>query len=102
MRVRVVCSGMDVMGLFPHASPGFERGELVLAPGAERVFVVAEWVGALVVVTAGVLELVCAAGVRRRFGAGAMLWLAGLPVESVRNPGDEPVVLLVLARRGVA
>jgi hypothetical protein len=30
---------------------------------------------------------------------GDMLWLAGLPVLALRNPGSEPVVLTAVSRR---
>jgi hypothetical protein len=57
------------------------------------------WRDALVVVERGELELECAHGGRASFGQGAVLWLAGRDARSLRNRGDEPVVLVAIRRR---
>lgn len=57
------------------------------------------WRDALVVVEDGEIEIECRAGGRRGFSRGAVLWLAGLPVLGLRNPGDESAVLAAVARR---
>ncbi|ACZ84014.1 hypothetical protein Aros01_03353 [Streptosporangium roseum] len=58
-----------------------------LACGEARPYDPAEWRDAIVRVEGGQVELETADGARRRFGHGAVLWLAGLPVRVLRNPG---------------
>ena len=69
-----------------------------LPPGGERPYDAAEWTGALVIVVRGEVELECVDGDRPRFAGGAVLWLAGLPVRELRNPGSEPAVLVAVRR----
>jgi hypothetical protein len=69
-----------------------------IACGEARTFVDAEWRGALVVVERGVLELECIAGQRARFEQGAVLWLDGLPLRTLRG-GGEPTLLSAVRRR---
>ena len=68
-----------------------------IPPGGERPYDGAEWAGALVVVDRGEIELDCD-GDRPRFAGGAVLWLAGLPVRGLRNPGAVPAVLVAFYR----
>jgi hypothetical protein len=68
-------------------------------PGGERPYDGAEWTGALVVVGRGEIELDCRDGDRPRFAGGAVLWLGGLPVRALRNPGAVPAVLVAISRR---
>jgi hypothetical protein len=76
----------------------FAVGVVAVAPGAERPFVAAEWTDALVIVERGVIELCGAGGTRRRFARGDLLWLSGVPLRALHNPGGEPAVLLAVAR----
>ena len=69
-----------------------------LPPGGERPYDASEWAGALVIVDRGEVELECVDGDRPRFAGGAVLWLAGLPVRELRNPGSEPAVLIAVSR----
>jgi hypothetical protein len=69
-----------------------------LPPGGERPYDAAEWAGALVIVDRGDIELACSDGRRPRFAGGAVLWLAGLPVRELRNPGSVPAVLVAVRR----
>jgi quercetin dioxygenase-like cupin family protein len=78
---------------------GFARRTVVLEPGVSRRSHDAEWHDAIVVVEAGDVELECAAGGRRRFTAGAVLWLAGIDLRALHNVGPDPVVLLAVSRR---
>jgi hypothetical protein len=80
----------------------FERRELVLAPGAAHAFAEAEFKDALVVVAAGEVELEGRHGSRRRFRAGDVLWLSGLGLRRLHNPGSEPAVLVAVSRRRAA
>jgi hypothetical protein len=59
----------------------------------------AEWNDALVIVTAGVIELEGLSGRRWRFPCGAILWLTDLPVRALHNPGDKTAVLTTVSRR---
>jgi hypothetical protein len=70
-----------------------------VAPGAERGYDETEWRDALVVVDRGEIELDCRGGSRPRFAGGAVLWLGGLPVRALRNPGAAPAVLIAVYRR---
>ena len=78
---------------------GFARRTVVLEPGASRPSDDAEWHDALVLLVQGDLDLECTAGGRRRFHAGAVLWLAGIDLRALHNVGVEPVVLLAVTRR---
>jgi hypothetical protein len=79
--------------------PAFELRVVVLAPGHRRAHVHAGWRDALVVAERGELELECLGGSRRRFGRGSVLWLDGLPLRALHNPGRVPVVLVAVSRR---
>jgi uncharacterized protein YxjI/quercetin dioxygenase-like cupin family protein len=78
--------------------PEFELRTVALAPGRTRPYDEHEWRDALVVVERGEIELERLTGARRRFRAGAVLWLAGLPLRALRNPGPEPAVLAAVSR----
>ncbi|GAA4990408.1 hypothetical protein WHI96_15870 [Pseudonocardia tropica] len=71
---------------------------VVLAPGEVRPHVEDEWRGAVVVVDAGQIELCCAAGGSRTFGAGSVLWFTGLNLVRVRNPGRDEAVFRGITR----
>ena len=71
---------------------------VALAPGDERAYVEAEWRDALVIVERGEVELRGAGGTRRRFVSGDLIWLDGVPLRALRNPGDEPAVLRAFSR----
>jgi hypothetical protein len=77
----------------------FRLRAMTLAPGSTRPYRAADWDDALVVVEQGEIELTCRAGGRRRFGAGAVMWLQGMELESLHNPGSEPTVLSAVSRR---
>jgi len=81
--------------------PGYERQVTVVAAGCSRAYHEAEWRDALVVVERGEIELECEGGGRRRFRSGAVLWLCGLPLHALHNRGQEPAVLVAVARRTV-
>jgi len=79
--------------------PPFRRRVVAVPPCGELAFDEAEWRDALVVVERGEIELVCLGGSRERFGRGDVLWLAGLPLGALRNPGCEPALLAAVSRR---
>jgi hypothetical protein len=80
-------------------SPAFDRRYVRLAAGASRAHRDADWEGALVVVENGAIELECVRGGRRRFETGAVLWLSGLPLVAMHNPGPECALLVAISRR---
>jgi hypothetical protein len=80
-------------------SSSFERREVVIAPGGTRAYDEAEWRGAIVVVERGQVELAQHGNNRRRFGRGDILYLEGLALRTLHNPGREPTVLIAVARR---
>jgi hypothetical protein len=77
----------------------FRLRAVTLAPASSRPFRAEEWNDALVVVERGEVELECNAGVRRRFGAGAVMWLQGMDLRTLHNPTGEPTVLSAVSRR---
>jgi hypothetical protein len=79
--------------------PAFRTRVVTIGPGGALAYEPADWAGALVVVERGTLELACANGGSVHFEGGDVLWLAGLPVLALRNPGHEPVVLTAVSRR---
>ena len=79
-------------------SPSFRTRTVRLPPGGSRPNHEDEWRGALVVVDAGVIELRCAAGGSRRFGAGSVLWFTGLDLVLVCNPGEQDAVFRGITR----
>jgi hypothetical protein len=79
--------------------PTLDRRVVVLPPGGERAYREADWCDALVVVERGEIELEGLSGVRRTFGRGDVLWLAGLPLRALRNPSSEPALLAAVSRR---
>lgn len=83
----------------PPPGHAFRTRLITLAPGCSHAFVAAEWADAMVVVEGGELDLECVEGGHRRFGPGAVLCLAGLALRALRNPGGDPLVLVVVSRR---
>jgi hypothetical protein len=76
----------------------FEMRTLVIEPGDERPYDQEEWRGAIVVIEKGQLDLECTRGGSRRFVEGNVLWLFGLPLRRLHNPGPEPAVIASVAR----
>lgn len=85
-----------VDGPLPRA---FIRWVIELGPGHSHAFTRTEWADTLVVVDRGRLQLDCTAGGRRTFPAGSVLWLAALPLRTLRNPDPTPTVLVAVRRR---
>ena len=79
--------------------PGFEMQLVSVEPGGTRPYRDADWWDSLVVVERGQVELECVRGGRRRFAQGAVMWLAGLPLVALHNPGPDPALLAAVSRR---
>jgi hypothetical protein len=77
----------------------FQVREIQMLPGAERLYNASEWRDGLVIVERGALELETLGGVRRRFCPGNALFLCGLSLRLLRNPGGEIAVLFAVSRR---
>jgi hypothetical protein len=86
------------LDLLAQTATGFRRRVVELAPDQVLRFDAAAWKDTIVVLTAGEIELECSSGERRRFGRGAILCLARLPLSFVRNSGPEPARLLAISR----
>jgi hypothetical protein len=78
--------------------PRFDRRVLVIPPGGAVPYDADDWLGALVMVGDGAVELIGVSGARRGFAAGAVLFLDGVPLRALANPGEEPAVLVILCR----
>jgi quercetin dioxygenase-like cupin family protein len=79
--------------------PAFVLRAVAVAAGCERPYDEDEWRDAIVSVTRGEIELECSSGSRQRFRTGDVLWLAGLPLRTLRNRGTEPALLVAVSRR---
>ncbi len=80
----------------------FATRTLRLSPGETLGFHPACWQDALVVVEWGELEVLCRDGDRHHFGAGAVLWLHGLPITLLRNPGPLDAGIIAVWRKSQA
>lgn len=77
---------------------GFHRRVVRVEPGLELAFEPSRWYDAIVLVEQGELELECRAGACRRFGRGAMIPIAQLPLRLLRNVGPGRLVLVAVSR----
>lgn len=77
----------------------FERRVVLIAPGQAVAYVDDEWRGALVVVERGDVDFECRAGGTRRFVCGDVLWMDGLELRWLCNPGLETTALVAISRR---
>ena len=78
---------------------GFDMRLISVDPGATRPFREEDWQDSLVVLERGELDITCVRGGCRRFHEGAVMWLAGLPLVALHNPGREPVLIAAVSRR---
>ena len=83
-------------------SRSFVLKVLTLPPGDREPYREADWDDAIVIVEQGVLTLECPRGGSREFRRGSILWFAGLPLRTLRNCGDEPVVLTAVSRAAMS
>ena len=79
-------------------SAAFARRVLVLPPGARRPCRDGEWKGTLVAINSGRIELERAGQPARRFQQGDLLWLGGLGLSAIHNPGPAPAILTAVSR----
>lgn len=96
-------SGGDELPLVRGRLPGWlRRTRTVLAPGGRLAYDPRVWTCAIIVVERGVIELEACSGERVRLARGSLLWLAGLPLRALHNPGEEPTTLVAIAKRAAA
>lgn len=74
------------------------RRVVTLAPGDVMAYDEAAWLDAIVFLDSGDIVLECVRGQTRRFVAGHILFLAGLPLRWIRNPGEVEARLVAVAR----
>jgi len=90
---------LDVDRLLRQAKTRFGGRVVELEPSRVLLYDAASWHDALVFVTDGEIEVVCAGGERERFCRGAILCLAPLSVRWLRNTGQVPARLVAISRR---
>lgn len=78
----------------------FDRRIVVVEAGDTLAYHAEDWRDALVVVEHGEIALECTEGGRRRFAAGAVLFLTGLPLVALHNEGTGAAVVVAVRRRG--
>ena len=71
---------------------------VAVGPSEEHLYDEAECRDAIVLVQHGEIELRGVSGASSSFGRGDLIWLEGVPLRGLRNPGTEPAVLLAVAR----
>ncbi|MEJ3653695.1 cupin domain-containing protein [Actinomycetes bacterium KLBMP 9759] len=89
----------DELHLPARQGRAFRLREVTLPPGDWQPVVEDEWLGAMIVVQCGEVELHCLRGGQRNFRAGAVLWFEGLGLRAMHNPGECDTVLVAFARR---
>jgi quercetin dioxygenase-like cupin family protein len=75
----------------------FAIRSVTIPPGGERAFDDSEWRAAIVVVERGPVVLATRTGGSWRFDDGDMLWLDGLWLRALHNPGPDPAVLVAIS-----
>ena len=76
----------------------FDVRVVAVPPGGDRPYVAAEWHDAIVFVQRGEIELRGVSGATRSFARGDLIWLDGVPLRVLHNPGTEPAVLIAVSR----
>ena len=69
-----------------------------MEPGESLGYVEEDWRDALVLVRRGEIALTMLCGRSCYFQQGDVLWLAGLPIASLHNRGQEAAVLIAASR----
>jgi hypothetical protein len=96
----VTVSGDEPLRLLARrVPPAFERQVRVLPAACAMSVDQTAWEDALVEVAQGEIELEFISGALRRFGAGDVLFLDGLPLRRLRNRSRSPAVLVAIRRR---
>ncbi len=95
----MTAGGGDPLDLAGRAWPNI-AARTVVVPGCSSLdYEERGWVGALVIVQSGELELETVGGARRSFGPGDILYLTGLRLRALSNRRGVDVVLQVIFRK---
>jgi hypothetical protein len=78
--------------------PGCRSTARTIQPAESLNYHQADWAGVVVVVVSGRLQLECWSGERASFDEGAVLFLTGLNLRHLTNPGLDPLVLKLTRR----
>jgi len=93
-------TGDDDVDRFLHCTPkSFARLVIDLEPGARLDHEACLWQDAILLVTAGEIDVECSSGDRHSFGRGDILSLAPLAIRRVHNSGVAPAQVLAIWRR---
>jgi len=79
-----------------------ERRSTVIPAGGMHRYESAEWADALVTVSRGQIDLIASDGARHRFGRGSHLFLVGLALRGLWNPGPDEAELVAVRRKETA
>jgi hypothetical protein len=82
-----------------HPGRRFSVTVVTIPPGGERIFDEREWRDALVILVRGEIALASIDGGYLRLSRGAALWLAGLSLRALQNPGAGVARLVAISRR---
>src|SRR4051812_38138817 len=91
---------MDPESLFRGSRnlPGCRTSLITIQPADDLEYDESQWAGAVVVVESGRLQLECWSGERASFDEGAVLFLTGLNIRRIANPGLSELVLKSIRR----
>jgi quercetin dioxygenase-like cupin family protein len=89
---------LDADRLLRQATSRFGTRVVELDPNRVLLYDTASWHDALVFVSDGEIEVVCAGGERERFSRGAILCFAPLSVRWLRSTGQVPARLVAIWR----
>jgi hypothetical protein len=91
---------MDPESIFRNdrAIRGSRSSTTTIQPADRLDYREADWAGVVVVVMRGRLHLECWSGEHASFDEGTVLFLAGLNLRYVTNPGLDPLVLRTITR----
>jgi hypothetical protein len=79
--------------------PAFEAQVVVIAPFSELSYEQTAWRDTIVFVEQGEVELEWETGSRMHCLRGDVMYLIGLHLRVLSNPGAEPVILIAVSRR---
>ena len=80
-------------------SSNFEVRVVILEPGCDLILEPPEWLGALVEVDQGLVELELPSGASARFSAGDLMWLEDGRLRALPRGGQDSAVLVAVSRQ---
>ena len=79
-------------------APGYETTTTLIAPGETLPIADDQWVGALIVVTVGRIQLEGREGATHTFPAGSILWFSDLGLRAAHNNDTAPATIVSTRR----